>query len=75
MMAICYQKAIFSVQTDHIFGESHPRKIEVPIPQKDRNILIGKFGGDKGMNKMNGKGLPSCGQNQCTPYANFASLQ
>ena len=48
MMAICYQKAIFSVQTDHIFGESHPRKIEVPIPQKDHANVIGKFGVDEG---------------------------
>lgn len=47
-MAICYQNAIFGVQTITIIGELYPEKIDASIIQKDRDITIGKFGVNKG---------------------------
>ncbi len=47
-MAICYRNAIFGARTITIIGEPYPEKIDASILQKDRDIVIGKFGVDKG---------------------------
>jgi len=48
MMAICYRNAIFDAQIIMIAGMPYPEKIDASILQKDRNIIVAKFGVDEG---------------------------
>ena len=47
-MAICYQNAIFCVQTNIIIGVPQSRKIDSSILQTDHDNVVSKFGVDEG---------------------------